>query len=162
MSVVRGFKPLTVFPTADSLDTVEIQRMLNDLILELQTGINRVQGSIDIGTINHSNSINQQIFMFGDNESLSIISNGINVNNTIEFVNSSVKIYVDGDGNLTFVDKNNTAVTLTDIKNITDMFWSYGSAKGIKFTNAAGTEKMIGLMEGADGVTYFNDTSEVE
>jgi len=162
MGAVRGFKPLTNFPVDDSLDLLDIQRRLNDLILELQTGINKVQSNADLGTINYSNSINQQVFMFGGNDSLKIIEDGIQVNDTIEFVDSSVKIYVDGGGNLTFVDKNNTAVTLTALKNISDIYWSFGSAYGVKFANAAGTEKMIGLMEDADGITYFDDTSEVE
>jgi len=159
---VRSWKPLTYFPSDSELSTIELQFTLNNLILELQSGINNVKNYAETGTINRSNNVNQQIFMFEDNESLSIVEDGILVNNSVYFSNKAIRIYGDESGNLVFVDKNNTAITLSDIVSIANMYWSFGSAYGVKFANAAGTEKMIGLMEDADGITLFNDTSEVE
>ena len=63
---------------------------------------------------------------------------------------------------MVFHDVNAGDITLTQIATLISILWTSGSAYGVKFANAAGTEKLIGLMEDADGITYFNDTSEVE
>jgi hypothetical protein len=65
-------------------------------------------------------------------------------------------------GDMVFHDVNAGDITLTQIATLISILWTSGSAYGVKFANAAGTEKLIGLMEDADGITYFNDTSEVE
>jgi len=63
---------------------------------------------------------------------------------------------------LVFRDANAGEVTLSQIKTLLAILWTYGDALGIKMTNLAGTEMMVGITEDADGVTLFTDNSEVE
>lgn len=87
---------------------------------------------------------------------------GSNTFNTIYLKDSSTWITRDGSGNLVFRDANAGEVTLSQIKTLLAILWTYGDALGIKMKNLAGTEMMVGITEDADGVTLFTDNSEVE
>ncbi len=92
-------------------------------------------------------------------------SGGGGSSNTFDIIylkDTATWITRNGAGDLVLRDANAGEVTLSEIKTLLNILWTFGSAYGVKFANAAGTEKMIGLMEGADGITYFNNTSEVE
>jgi len=65
-------------------------------------------------------------------------------------------------GDLVFHDIHNGDVTLTEIKNILDIYWTYGKAFGVWAGNLAGEKKRTGITEDADGLTYFNDEDEIE
>lgn len=65
-------------------------------------------------------------------------------------------------GDLVFRDANSGEVTLAQIKVLLAILWTYGDALGIKMTNLAGTERMVGITEDADGLTIFYSNSEVE
>lgn len=101
-----------------------------------------------------------------DYESSTVITptsgSGGNMFDAVYFKDLNTHITRNGTGDLVFTDINAGSITLSQIKAVVDILWTFGDAVGVKFTNAAGAVKRIGLTEDADGITYFNDTGEVE
>lgn len=106
--------------------------------------------------------INDEVYDFGNGNSTGTKPTGKNTFDIIYIGDTNTYITKDSSGDLTFHDANAGTVTLTQLKLMAAIFWSFGDAFGIKMGNLANQELMIGITEDADGVTIFNSTSEVE
>jgi hypothetical protein len=87
---------------------------------------------------------------------------GGDIFDTVYLKDAATWITRDSSGNLVFRDAIAGSITLSQIKTLLAILWTFGDAFGVKMSNLAGTELMVGITEDADGVTIFNDTSEVE
>ena len=110
------------------------------------------------------NMVNDEVKDFTTSRSASPGGGAANSNtfDTVYLQDANTYITRSSSGDLVFHDAKAGSITLSQIKVMLAILWTYGDAVGIKFTNLAGTERMVGITEDADGVTLFYNESEVE
>lgn len=110
------------------------------------------------------NMVNDEVKDFTTSKSSSASGGAANSNtfDTVYLKDANTYLTRNSSGDLVFHDANAGTITLSQIKVMLAILWTYGDAIGVKFTNLAGTERMVGITEDADGVTIFYNNDEVE
>ena len=110
----------------------------------------------------HMDVVEDNVIDTSTTEIKTTTATGGNLFDIVYLKDNSTWITRNASGDLVLHDKKAGDITLSQIKVLLAILWTYGDALGVKMKNLAGTELMVGITEDADGLTFFTSDSEVE